>query len=329
MKEIILIFSCFFLGLAGALMLIRFGERIGMRDIPNQRSSHNKKVCKGAGIGILFAILIASFFFKITHFLWLPALAISVTSLWGGDRYKLTVKQRLFVHFGCSLYFLLFLSETVKMGEEFYLLSIPLAVFIVGTSNFYNFMDGIDGIAGITGFIGFLLLATYSKNINGNPNYINFCVCISASCLGFLFFNFPKAKVFLGDVGSILIGFVFSCLTILMANSAMDFLIMAGFMFPFYIDEISTMVVRIKNRESLIIAHRRHIYQLLVNEMETPHWLVSIGYGIFQAVVGLSLIAVNPLGIWAISSIYFIYSMLFIVMSLFVRFNCQTMKSQA
>jgi len=321
MKEIILIFLCFFLGLSGAWTLIRFGEQIGMMDLPNKRSSHKKQVCKGAGIGVLFAILVASFFFKITHFLWFPALAISVASLWGGDRYQLTVKNRLFVHFGCSLYFLLFLSETIKMGGVFYLLSIPLALFIVGTSNFYNFMDGIDGIAGITGVIGFLLLANYGKRIYADPNYITFCICISASCIGFLFFNFPEAKVFLGDVGSILIGFVFSCLTILMAHSAMDFLVMAGFMFPFYIDEISTMVIRIKDRESLIIAHRRHLYQLLVNEIATPHWLVSLGYGIFQAIVGLSLIAVKPLGISAIFSTFFIYSMLFIIISLFVRFK--------
>jgi len=321
MKEIILIFLCFFLGLSGAWTLIRFGEQIGMMDLPNKRSSHKKQVCKGAGIGVLFAILVASFFFKITHFLWFPALAISVASLWGGDRYQLTVKNRLFIHFGCSLYFLLFLSETIKMGGVFYLLSIPLALFIVGTSNFYNFMDGIDGIAGITGVIGFLLLANYGKRIYADPNYITFCICISASCIGFLFFNFPEAKVFLGDVGSILIGFVFSCLTILMAHSAMDFLVMAGFMFPFYIDEISTMVIRIKDRESLIIAHRRHLYQLLVNEIATPHWLVSLGYGIFQAIVGLSLIAVKPLGISAIFSTFFIYSMLFIIISLFVRFK--------
>ncbi|NWH05671.1 UDP-N-acetylmuramyl pentapeptide phosphotransferase [Desulfobacter latus] len=325
MKEITLIFFCFLLGLAGAWALIWFGERIGMLDLPNKRSSHNKKVCKGAGIGLLFAILVASFFLKITHFLWFPSLAISVASFWGGDRYKLTAKQRLCVHLGCSLYFLLFLSETIKMGVG-YLLIIPIVLFIVGTSNFYNFMDGIDGIAGITGLIGFLLLANYGKRIHADPNYITFCICISASCIGFLFFNFPKAKVFLGDVGSILIGFVFSCLTILMSNSIMDFLIMAGFLFPFYIDEISTMLIRLKERESLIVAHRRHIYQLLVNEMEMPHWVVSVGYGVFQAILGLSLIAVKPSGISAVFSIYFIYSMLFIIISLFIRYKAHASK---
>ncbi|HBT88824.1 UDP-N-acetylmuramyl pentapeptide phosphotransferase [Desulfobacter sp.] len=327
MKEIILLFLCFFLGIAGAWTLIRLGEQIGMTDLPNERSSHNKKVCKGGGIGLLFAIMIASFFLKITHFLWLPALGISLASLWGGDRYKLTVKQRLFVHFGCGIYFLLFLSETIKIGGGFYLLSIPMALlFIVGTSNFYNFMDGIDGIAGITALVGFLLLANYGIRIHAAPNYITFCVCICASCIGFLFFNFPRAKVFLGDVGSILIGFVFSCLTIVLANSAMDFLIMAGFIFPFYIDEISTMVIRIKDRESLIIAHRRHLYQLLVNEMGTPHWIVSVGYGIFQAIVGLSLMTVKPLGVSAILSTYCIYSMLFIAISLLVRSKAHAYK---
>lgn len=324
MNEIILIFLCFFLGLAGAWTLILLGERVGMMDLPNERSSHNQKICKGAGIGILFTILTASFFLDIVHFLWLPAVTISVASLWGADRYKLSVKQRLFVHFGCSAYFLLFLSETLKIGGSFYLVCIPLALFIVGTSNFYNFMDGIDGIAGITGLIGFLLLANYGSHIHAAPNYITFCLCISASCIGFLFFNFPKAKVFLGDVGSILIGFVFSCLTVLMANSVMDFLIMAGFMFPFYIDEISTMLVRLKDKESLIIAHRRHIYQLLVNEMGMPHWLVSAGYGLFQAIIGLSLIAVKPLGISAVFSIYAIYSAVFMIISLFIRFKAYT-----
>ena len=122
------------------------------------------------------------------------------------------------------------------------------------------------------------------------------------------------------------IGFIFSCLTILLANSAMDFLIMAGFIFPFYIDEISTMVIRMKDRESLVIAHRRHLYQLLVNEMQTPHWRVSIGYGVFQAIVGLSLMTVKPLGVPAIFSTYFIYSMLFISISLFVRSKAHAFK---
>jgi len=326
MSETILIFLCFFLGLAGAWTLIRFGERAGMADIPNPRSSHNKKICKGAGIGLLSAMLAGSFFLNITHFLWVPALTISIASLWGGDRYKLSAKQRLLVHFGCSLYFLYFSSETIDAGGAYYLKSVPLAVFIAGTSNFYNFMDGIDGIAGITGCIGFLLLANYGKLIGGDLSYIIFCLCISASCIGFLFFNFPKAKVFLGDVGSILLGFLFSCLTVLLAHSAIDFFIMAGFMLPFYLDELSTMVIRLKDRESLVVAHRRHIYQLLANEMETPHWRVSAGYGIFQAVAGLSLMAVKPLGISAVLWAYCMYVMLFIGISLFIRFKADTQK---
>lgn len=319
MKETILVFLCFFLGLGGAWVLILFGEKMGMMDLPNQRSSHNKKVCKGAGIGIFFAILVASLFLKIALFLSLPALVISIASLWGADRYKLTVKQRLVVHFCCSLYFLLFLSNTVNILGPFCLLSLPLSIFIVGTSNFYNFMDGIDGIAGITGLIGFLMLASYGKYMGVDSNYITFCVCISASCLGFLFFNFPKAKVFLGDIGSILLGFVFSCLTIFMTHSALDFFIMAGFMFPFYIDELSTMVIRLKDKELLFKAHRRHIYQLIVNEMKAPHWIVSAGYGMFQIIVGLSLISVKSLGMAAVFSIYFIYSIAFMAVSRFIR----------
>ncbi len=80
----------------------------------------------------------------------------------------------------------------------------------------------------------------------------------------------------MGDVGSILLGAAFSALIYMEADSLMDFVCMASFLFPFYADELITMVVRLRDGENLILPHRRHIYQLLTNEHGLPHWLVAV-----------------------------------------------------
>jgi Fuc2NAc and GlcNAc transferase len=61
---------------------------------------------------------------------------------------------------------------------------------------------------------------------------------------------------------------------------------MASFLFPFYVDELTTMIVRLRAGENLTQPHRRHIYQLLANERQIPHWRVSAGYGFFKLLVG-------------------------------------------
>jgi len=89
----------------------------------------------------------------------------------------------------------------------------------VGTANYYNFMDGINGIAGITGLLGFALLAAYVNLIEGSAAVKGLAVCLSLACLGFLPLNMPKARVFMGDIGSILLGSAFAGLIWLAAES--------------------------------------------------------------------------------------------------------------
>jgi len=90
-------------------------------------------------------------------------------------------------------------------GFAVYALMPLLVIFVVGTANFYNFMDGINGIAGITGIVGFGLIAFYTSNSGYSTILSTLAICMSLSCVGFLPFNVPKAKVFMGDVGSILL----------------------------------------------------------------------------------------------------------------------------
>ncbi len=99
----------------------------------------------------------------------------------------------------------------------------------------------------------------------------------------------------------------------------MDLFVMAGFLTPFYLDELFTMGVRIKNRDSLIIAHRKHIYQLLANEVGISHWKISMAYGLLQAVIGLSIIMIKPMGLYFILLAYLVYSLIFVLFSISVR----------
>ena len=183
-----------------------------------------------------------------------------------------------------------------------YILILPLCVFIVGTSNFFNFMDGINGIAGISGAVAFCLIAAFC-HFQGDSHALQiFAACMAAACLGFLPLNLPRARVFMGDVGSVLLGFTFAILCIALAGSVADFLVLCGFLSTFYADALTTLYIRKRDGERLSQAHRRHLYQVLANRMLIPHWKVSLGYGAVQAGIGVLLLSLRPAGVEVIVS---------------------------
>ncbi len=305
--------------MTGSWVIMKYGAMIGVIDRPSKRSSHHNNIPKGGGFGILVALVFASLILKIPVFIWMPALVISLASFWGADKYILPVSQRLVIHFGCSLFFLVFFLFWKQADALTYVAWLPVLVFIVGTANFYNFMDGIDGIAGITGFLAFSLTAFYAWFSGLDQAVVYLGLSLAFSCLGFLCFNIPRAKVFLGDVGSILLGFVFACLVVFLSRNLSDFMVMVGFLAPFYFDELFTMVVRIKHKDSLIEPHRKHIYQILVNEAGIGHWKVSLGYGMVQLAIGVSVIAVQPKGWGGVLGTYFLYGLIFAMVSIIIR----------
>lgn len=297
-----------FLGAAGAWIVANNGGRMGLIDKPNERSSHRQPVPKGGGMGIFLVFLVASIVLYLPTVLWISGCMVAMISLIG-DRVEISPKIRLCLQFLGSLLFLsgAAFSPFDSMGNC--CLLFLLSTFMVGTANFYNFMDGINGIAGIAGFIGFALLGFAAYDANLSSAYVRFSICMSLACLGFLTFNIPSAKVFMGDVGSVLLGFVFAGMVVLMTRNVVDFLCMSAFLFPFYADELITMFVRIKNAENLLKPHRRHIYQLLANEGKIEHWKISVGYGLFQFAAGMSIWTnrdLFPLGLFGISGIWFV-----------------------
>jgi UDP-N-acetylmuramyl pentapeptide phosphotransferase/UDP-N-acetylglucosamine-1-phosphate transferase len=162
-------------------------------------------------------------------------------------------------------------------------------------------------------------LALFNVLSGGDSSFSVLSICIALSCIGFLPFNFPKSKVFMGDVGSILLGFVFAAIVVTLSKSLLDFVCLAGFLFPFYADELTTMVIRIRDGENLLKAHRRHLYQILANELGLTHWKVSVGYGFLQTIVGLSVLLARPFGVLSVIILLVIFFAGFVWANYFVR----------
>jgi Fuc2NAc and GlcNAc transferase len=304
------------LGYLGAWFIGNYGIRIGIIDVPSERSSHVGIVPKGGGLGILAAFIMCGVLLEMPIAFWIPGSCLAIVSFCG-DKFEIKPKYRLIIHFFCCFVFLLFHFKSLNAYFVYYILVFPLAVFITGTLNFYNFMDGINGIAGITGFIGFILLALFGLSSGAEIKYLILSCALSLACAGFLPFNIPQAKVFMGDIGSILLGFVFACLMIAMSENLTHFIVAISFLMPFYVDELNTMLVRIRNGEDLTIPHRKHIYQLLANELDIAHWKISLSYGIIQFFIGLLVLAVMPHGLL---SVIMVVGLLFLVL-VFISIN--------
>ena len=299
-----IVFISLVLGFAGAWFMSRYAFRFGLLDIPNNRSSHNLPTPRGGGIGILLAFTVSCVWLDLPVGFWLPATLISLVSFFD-DKLDLSPRTRLVFQFLAAFSVVVFnvqdLSSIIqnpqfKIVLPSLLLIVPLSIFIVGTANFYNFMDGINGIAGITGAVGFALLGIFAEMYSGMPALALSAVCISAACIGFLPFNIPKALVFMGDVGSILLGFVFAAFVVVLSKSVTDFFLLAAFLSTFYADALTTLFIRKRDGERLSQAHRRHLYQLFANQKGVSHWRVSACYGAAQAVIGVVLLVLRPVG---------------------------------
>ena len=303
---------------AGAWVVGRYGHRFELLDKPNERSSHRAATPRGGGIGILIGFMVSALLMKVSIFFWIPAVLLSVVSF-VGDRYHLSAIVRLLFQFAASFIFLYGLWYGRPLSMTGYLIMIPFSVYIVGTTNYFNFMDGINGIAAISGIVGFGLLAVFAhgKEIDSGIEVI--AISLSLGCVAFLPFNLPKAKVFMGDVGSILLGFVFATMVYMLAASLLEFFCLSLFLFPFYADEITTELVRLNDGEKLWTPHRRHLYQILANEYQIAHWKVSLGYGFLQLVVGASILYFLKLGLSLVLVLFFLYFVVFSVISLTVR----------
>ena len=325
-KQKLIYFICLgslLFGACGAYLIKIYGQKLGYVDYPNDRSSHRLPTPKGGGIGILLAFIGSSLILDIDETIWVPISIIAIISFYG-DRVDIPAKVRLILQFICAeiILFPVFLENLEKslmIVQSIELISI--SIFIVGTANFYNFMDGIDGISATTGIVGFALLALNGIIIGEEQKIIYLSISMCFACLGFLPLNIFRDRIFMGDVGSILLGFLFAVIVYKTSKNIIDYICLSSFLFPYYADELTTMAIRIKNKENFMQAHRKHLYQIAANELKIPHVKVSLAYGIIQCLIGSStIVAMMYNKLFAIAMIL-IYCIIFASVNYYIRFK--------
>lgn len=279
-----------FLLVASELLYFRIADRCNIIDKPNERSSHKAIVLRGGGVIFLFgAILFACFFgFQYLWFL-LGLLLISIVSFWD-DVHSLPDSVRLIVQFASM--FLMFYQLGILQWNLWWVVIIAWIV-CVGIINAYNFMDGINGITG--GYSLAVLLPLIYINTKTGFISMSLLICIVLADLVFCFFNFRKrAKCFAGDVGSISMAFmvVFAIGMLMVATKDYSWIMLIA---VYGVDTVLTIIHRILLHEHLGEAHRKHLYQLMANELHMPHLVVSSIYMVLQLVIsaGLILIPMN------------------------------------
>lgn len=291
-RDIVVVLSAsFLLSALCSGMISRFGQKVSLLDTPNERSSHSTPTPRGGGIGIWLSFALTGLLFTGEPAFALTAGAMGVVGLLD-DCYALAPKIKLLLQVAVAvLVVALFAAPAGFVAGWFFVL------FIVGTANFFNFMDGINGMAGLSGAVGFGLLGFFALFISEEPAVAVTAFSMAAACLGFLPFNVPKAKVFMGDVGSVLLGFVFAALVVRLSRELSVFVCLVMFLCTFYADTLITIFYRWREGQDLMAAHRGHLYQYLCNERGGAHWRVSAVYAVIQGACGLLSLAAYALGI--------------------------------
>jgi UDP-N-acetylmuramyl pentapeptide phosphotransferase/UDP-N-acetylglucosamine-1-phosphate transferase len=256
-------------------------------DHPNERSLHAKPTPRIGGLGVMAGVGVASVWLGDAAPLpvVLASLALAVVSLLDDIR-GLPVRVRFLAHFVAAAGCLLAMGLT-----GWSLLAGTLAV--VWMTNLYNFMDGSDGLAGGMAAIGFgaLALAAWLGDAAG---LAAFCAAIAAAALAFLRFNFPPARVFMGDAGSIPLGFMAATLGILGAQQGVWPWLFPLLVFsPFVVDASVTLGRRALRGEKIWQAHRSHYYQRVVLLGASHRQLALAAYALMLAMAALAFILVS------------------------------------
>lgn len=275
------------------LVYFKIADKCNIIDKPNERSSHTKVVLRGGGVIFTIALWIWSIWYGFPEPWLLAAVTLTAGISFVDDIHSLPDSLRLIVQFSSMIAVL----YPVIMFTEFSLW-IKMAIFVaalivsVGGINIFNFMDGINGITG--GYALAMVIPLFLLNQKYGFMEESLLVVMGLSLIVFSFFNFrTKARCFAGDVGSIGMGlFLVFCMSRLMYATG-DVAWMVLYLL-YGVDGMLTICHRIMLHENLGEAHRKHVFQLMANELKMPHVVVSTIYMVLQLIVSLVAIYLVP-----------------------------------
>jgi len=275
--------------------VLRYAHRRELLDIPNARSSHATPTPRGGGLAVAVVVLIT------TAALWLAGLLDEGAGLallgggglmaltgWIDDHRDLPARYRLLLQFLAAAWLLAWIPGHGAL--DVLGLSLPLAgwlpaglliIAVVWLINLYNFMDGADGFAGLQ-CVSACLAVALMLIMDGYRGGALLPASLAGASTGFLVWNWPPARVFMGDVGSYFIGFSLALL-ILLTNGVqfIDLGIWVILLAVFVWDASLTLIMRIFSGQTWYRAHRTHAYQRLL-QMGWTHRRLALGFAVLQ-----------------------------------------------
>ena len=290
------------------LFYFRVADKCNIIDKPNERSSHSRITLRGGGIIFYFGAL-AYFLSYHWEYPWFMLALTLITFISFVDDIRSTSQGlRLVFHFTAMA---LMFYQWGLFSLSWWWIIIAL-IICTGIINAYNFMDGINGITGGYSLVILGALAYINSEIATfvEPALINTVLC---SVLVFCFFNFrKKAKCFAGDVGSVSIAFILLFLIgkLIIKTEDFSWIILLS---VYGVDSVLTIIHRLMLHENIGLPHRKHMYQLMANELKIPHVGVSLIYMGAQALVILGYFCFVRYGYWYLLGIIVLLSGIYVL----------------
>ena len=290
------------------LFYFRIADKCNIIDKPNDRSSHTRITLRGGGIIFYFGVLA---YFLTSHFEypWFMLALTLITFISFVDDIRSTSQVlRLVFHF----------SAMALMFYQWGLFSLPWWTLFValivctGIINAYNFMDGINGITGGYSLVVLVALAYINETVVPFVEQ-GFILTVLCSVVVFNFFNFRKrAKCFAGDVGSVCIAFVllFFIGKLVIRTEDFSWIILLA---VYGVDSVLTIIHRLMLHENIGLPHRKHLYQIMANELKIPHVVVSSVYMLVQALVIVGYFYFYSYGYWYLLATVLILGTLYVL----------------
>jgi UDP-N-acetylmuramyl pentapeptide phosphotransferase/UDP-N-acetylglucosamine-1-phosphate transferase len=294
----------FLASLAVGLLVKRLLLRWQMIDLPNERSSHVQPTVRGGGVGIIAIILTGAGWIGWRERTWtvlilgIIVLFLAVVSFWD-DRKPLSWHVRLGTHFSAAALMLVVLVPPVRstMPIGTVLGSLLVLLWFAGYANVFNFMDGINGLAAgqaVATAMGTALVGLAAGLPVRHPAIV-LTAALAGAAGGFLPYNYPRARMFMGDVSSVPLGFILAVVAVWVSRDAGWWLIIPlGLLHAnFWLDSGITIIRRILRREVLHRAHREHFYQRLIRAGWSHPAVTGCEMGLQLLVLGVVLTSVT------------------------------------
>ncbi len=293
------LFLSFFISLLAVVLILKTRIANIALDEPNQRSLHTKLTPRIGGLAIIAGTVASWVAISISwHWVLFPFGLMLISLI--DDIYHVSIKWRLLIQLLVSAIFVF-----VMLPQQTWWLMVLLTLLITWMTNLYNFMDGSDGLAGGMGLFGFASYAV-AAFVMGDVPLAMMNGAIAAACFAFLLFNFHPAKIFMGDSGSIPLGFLSGSIGVYGYFNALWPAWFPVLVFsPFIIDATVTLIKRQIAGAKIWQAHRSHYYQRLV-QMGWGHRKTAIAeYSLMLCVAATAVMLLKQSVIFTLQALFF------------------------